>query len=67
MEDSNKSSNFLEGEIDEIIYIGDDTKYKIKVGEDKIFLLKEMNVGEMRRKKGAKVRIAWNEKNLIKL
>lgn len=62
------SQNALNGIIEEIIYIGETTRYKIIIGQEKIINVREMNVGDRcPYKKGEKVKLCWKIKNLRRL
>lgn len=62
------AENFLKGVIEEVIYVGETTRYKIRIGNQKTINLKEMNVlGGGKKKVGDKVKISWNVKNFRKI
>jgi ABC-type Fe3+/spermidine/putrescine transport system ATPase subunit len=66
--DENSSMNALSGVIEEIIYIGETTRYKIVIGRDNIINVREMNIGDRSPfRKGEKVKLSWNIKNLRRL
>jgi len=60
--------NAFDGIIEEIIYIGETTRYKIIVGKEIIINVREMNVGDRSPyKKGQKIKLSWKMKNLRRL
>ncbi len=66
--DKKPSVNALSGVIEEIIYIGETTRYKIIIGKDNIINVREMNIGDRSPyERGEKVKLSWNMKNLRRL
>jgi len=62
------AENFLEGVIEEVIYVGETTRYKLRIGNQKTINLKEMNVlGGGKKKIGDKVKISWDIQNFRKI
>jgi spermidine/putrescine ABC transporter ATP-binding subunit len=63
-----RPENALNGIIEEIIYIGETTRYKIIIGKENIINVREMNVGDRSPyKRGEKVKLSWKMKNLRRL
>ena len=66
--EQSRPENALKGMVQEIIYIGETTRYKVIVGKDKIINVREMNTGDSSPfKKGEKVKLSWKMKNLRRL
>jgi spermidine/putrescine ABC transporter ATP-binding subunit len=62
------ADHFLEGVIEEVIYAGETTRYKIRVGDHKTINLKEMNVlGGGKKRVGDKVKMSWDIQSLRRL
>jgi len=60
--------NTFDGIIEEIIYIGETTRYKIIVGKEIIINVREMNVGDRSPfRKGENIKLSWKMKNLRRL
>lgn len=68
LNEEKRPENALNGIIEEIIYIGETTRYKIIIGKEKIINVREMNIGDRSPyKKGEKVKLSWKMKNLRRL
>jgi putative spermidine/putrescine transport system ATP-binding protein len=68
LHEKNREENALGGIIQEIIYIGETTRYKVIIGKEKVINVREMNTGDSSPyKKGEKVKLSWKMKNLRKL
>lgn len=58
----------LEGVVNEVIYVGETTRYKVAIGKEKEINLREMNIRSGGRvKEGEKVKVSWDLENLQKL
>lgn len=58
----------LNGFIEEIIYIGETTRYKLIVGKETVINVREMNIGNRSPfKQGDKVKLSWKKENLRRL
>ncbi len=62
IDDNPSSMNQIRGTIEAVVYVGDFTKYEIKVDHlDKILALKQQNrLGAVSAVRGERIRIAWN-------
>jgi ABC-type Fe3+/spermidine/putrescine transport system ATPase subunit len=63
--DEGHSESYLTGTIEEVIYVGETKRYKIRISKEKTVNLREMSVrtgGE--HKEGEKVNIAWHKESL---
>jgi putative spermidine/putrescine transport system ATP-binding protein len=60
--------NSIEGVVQEVIYVGETTRYKIMIGQTKVLNVREMNIERSGRiKEGEKVKLSWKSENLRKL
>jgi spermidine/putrescine ABC transporter ATP-binding subunit len=58
----------LEGVVNEVIYVGETTRYRVAIGNEKEINLREMNILRGgRAKEGEKVKISWDLENLRRL
>jgi len=63
--DESHSESSLTGTVEEVIYVGETKRYKIRISKDKTINVREMSVKTGGgHKEGEKVKIAWHEESL---
>ena len=65
LNESGQLANTFNGVIEEVVYVGEISKYMIRVSETDVFILKQQNqAGVKKYKKGDRVTIGWNPEDM---